>query len=652
MKFSQLTIGRKIALGFAAVSVLVTVVTTNAYLALGSAGRKLSQYASSAQETNAVADLEQAMLELKMQVNAFLAAGGGADPGAYEKAKAALNARLAVAERRITEASRAGQLAAAKRLLAEYDAAFYKLVENDRQLAAVDRDKIAPASESITADLQKMLTAARDLGDMNSAFKISNALKSFFECASHAGAFRLTSRPSEAAAAKDALAAAMAQIKALEKDQQDMEKIDATLKDAGKIALIQTVTSAASRFSAGLESAVSVKTERDRLIAGELNRIAPQFTTALASVRESVRGLQAELESRMLSEQRRNEIVVWWGTLGGCILGLIAVYWVARAITRPIGAVAERLANESTQTHSAAQQVSQVSQSMADGASRQAAAIEESSSALHEMASMTARNSENAQTAKILAGEARETADAGAREMDEMKAAMSAIKSSSSEISKIIKTIDEIAFQTNILALNAAVEAARAGDAGMGFGVVADEVRTLAQRCAQAARETADKISDSASKSEQGVAIGAKMAQNLGAIVERIRKLDEMIAGIAQASREQSEGIGQLNQTVAGMDKITQANAALSQQSAASSEELKAQAEQVHNAVADLMRMVGGTGVGLRAPAPVVSLSRPSSNGRSPVRRSSHGSNGKSGLRISSPLSSSANGDDHFVDEI
>jgi len=164
----------------------------------------------------------------------------------------------------------------------------------------------------------------------------------------------------------------------------------------------------------------------------------------------------------------------------------------------------------------------------------------------------------------------------------------------------------------------------------MGFGVVADEVRTLAQRCAQAARETADKISDSAAKSEQGVTISGKMAVNLSGIVERIRKLDEMIAGIAQASHEQSQGISQLNQTVAGMDKITQSNAALAQQSAASSDELKAQAEQVQNAVFDLMAMVDGQELHFASNPATGNSSSHRSSGRNGFHAS--GNNGQSPL--------------------
>jgi methyl-accepting chemotaxis protein len=631
MTYANLTIGRKITGGFALVFMLLTTVTAVAYLALGASGRNFGLYAASAQETNAAASLESAMLALKMQVNEFLATGSSDSVGQYDKAKTELDGDFAVAEQQIVDAGRAQELATAKKLLGQYDSAFRRIVENERQLGQVDRDTLTPASTEITGALQKMLTSARDQGDMNAAFTISSALKAFFECTSDMSSFLLTSRPEQAVAARSALDVTLGQIKKIEKDQVDLEKVDASLKDPAKEALIQSLQASAAGYASGLDRTVALKTERDQIAMNELNRIAPLFTAALATVRGAVRDFQSQLESRMRVEERRNQLVVTWGTLGGCLLVLGVAARLARGISRPIGLIATRLSSESAQTNAAAHQLSQVSQSIADGASQQASAIEESSSALHEMASMTTRNSENAQMAKTLASEARATADAGAREMEEMKAAMSAIKASSAEISKIIKTIDEIAFQTNILALNAAVEAARAGEAGAGFAVVADEVRTLAQRCAQAAHETSDKISDSASKSEQGVAISAKMAGNLGAIVERIRKLDEMIAGIAQASNEQSDGIGQLNNSMAGMDKVTQSNAALAQQSAASSDELKAQAEQVQVAVSELMKMVdgkSGAACGIPASSGIMSPVLPGSNGHG---SNGYGSNGRSG---------------------
>jgi len=208
---------------------------------------------------------------------------------------------------------------------------------------------------------------------------------------------------------------------------------------------------------------------------------------------------------------------------------------------------------------------------------------------------MTRSNADHAQKANDLAKQARAAADKGADDMQAMNAAMEAIKASSNDIAKIIKTIDEIAFQTNILALNAAVEAARAGEAGMGFAVVADEVRNLAQRSAQAAKETAAKIEGAIRKTAQGVDISGKVAQTLNEIVTKARQVDELAAEVASASREQTQGITQINAAVGQMDKVTQSNAANAEESAAAAEQLNAQAEAMKTAVAAVLKLVGGT---------------------------------------------------------
>jgi methyl-accepting chemotaxis protein len=175
--------------------------------------------------------------------------------------------------------------------------------------------------------------------------------------------------------------------------------------------------------------------------------------------------------------------------------------------------------------------------------------------------------------------------------MRAMVVAMDAIKSSSQNISKIIKTIDEIAFQTNILALNAAVEAARAGEAGAGFAVVAEEVRNLAQRSTVSARETAEKIEDSIGKSQQGVLLSDKVAAGLSTIVTRIREVDTVVGEIAVASTEQSRGIDQIQTAMSKMDTITQSTAASAEEGAATARELANQTQIVDSIVTQLQQL-------------------------------------------------------------
>ena len=277
-------------------------------------------------------------------------------------------------------------------------------------------------------------------------------------------------------------------------------------------------------------------------------------------------------------------------------LAIAAGMVIIRGINRTLQIAVGALDDAASQVAAASTQVSSSSQSLAEGASEQAASLEETSSSLEELSSMTTQNDSHAQTAKQLSGETREAADKGNADMEDMDHAMGAIKSSSNDISKIIKTIDEIAFQTNILALNAAVEAARAGEAGAGFAVVAEEVRALAQRSAASAKETANKIEVAIQSGEQGALISGKVAKSLGIIVERARKVDELVAGIARASQEQKEGIGQINTAVSQMDKVTQSNASGAEETAAASEELNAQAVAMKDTVSKLRNLVGGGG--------------------------------------------------------
>ena len=283
------------------------------------------------------------------------------------------------------------------------------------------------------------------------------------------------------------------------------------------------------------------------------------------------------------------------------LTGIAVAGWIAfslfrlRRIAATLGGVVEELTQVAGETTLAAAQISASSQVLAQGSSQQAASLQESAASSEEMSTMTQRNAENSSAvAAKMEMTSVQVAEANAR-LDQLVASMNEIDASSRKVSKIIRTIDEIAFQTNILALNAAVEAARAGEAGMGFAVVADEVRNLAQRCAQAARDTASIIEDSIGKTKGGKARLDSVTATIQSVTASAVEVQALVREIRTAGEQQARGIQQISAALHHMEQVTQQAAASSEESASAGEELSAQSVSMKATVARLAALVHGT---------------------------------------------------------
>ncbi len=321
----------------------------------------------------------------------------------------------------------------------------------------------------------------------------------------------------------------------------------------------------------------------------------------LDEIGQEFRGLQLKLLKEAEAEgekvaSRSN----WTMAVLACLIAAIA--WAAtiavRGINRTLVDSIGSLAESAEQVGGAASQVSASSQSLAQGTSEQAASVEETSSSSEEINSMARANSEKSLAAAALMGQSQQRFVETRNLLDQSVAAMSEINTQSDKIARIIKVIDEIAFQTNILALNAAVEAARAGEAGMGFAVVADEVRNLAQRCAQAAKDTSTLIEESIAKSNDGKAKVDHVADAFTAISDEVNKVKALVDEVSMGSLEQSKGIEQVRKAMTEIEQVTQRAAASAEESASASEELSAQSVALKDVVGRLAAMVGGTADG------------------------------------------------------
>lgn len=317
---------------------------------------------------------------------------------------------------------------------------------------------------------------------------------------------------------------------------------------------------------------------------------------------EKARTLVETEEKRLAEANAASEgqaVRARWLMTGLFVLSLpvvVVVLVTVQRITGMLRGVTGEITACATQVAGAAEQIASSSNSMSEVATRQASSLEETSASSQEMSSLTQKNAEASRHAASVMAEV----DGRVREANvtlaEMIASMREIRASSEKIAKIIKVIDEISFQTNILALNAAVEAARAGDAGMGFAVVADEVRRLAQRCAQAAGDTATLIEESIATSSEGSRKIENMAASVSSITDSTHRVKQLVDELQVSSHEQSQGIDQISSALTELESVTQQSAASAEQSASVSVSMSEQARLMKDVVRRLVAMVGEQG--------------------------------------------------------
>ncbi|MBU0992709.1 MAG: methyl-accepting chemotaxis protein [Proteobacteria bacterium] len=580
----KLSLGLKIALGFATVLIFLCIV---AFIGFNS----LSGVVDRAGKADDVNRIVKMIMDTRQQEKNYIIRGDAAYVKQVDDSIQALIDQATETKNKFNQKTNKDQMDQVIERINSYSSAFkeYQKLNFEKSKALEDMRYVATTvlsqSEAIRADQKKQLdelkkqNTASDIID-DKLFKADDAnriIKWFADARINEKEFIISGGDTKW---RDIVDANLARILELSNDlksrftlQKNIDQINAVISG------IQEYHKAFNTFALQLEKQKSA--DDDMVVAA---RKANDVCVTSRADQKTAMNNQISIANK----------VITIGTIIAVLLGILFAFLITKSITGPVNRIIAGLNEGAAQVASASGQVSSSSQSMAEGASEQAASIEETSSSMEEISSMTKRNAENAGQADNLMKEANQVVATANSSMDQLTRSMEDITTASEETSKIIKTIDEIAFQTNLLALNAAVEAARAGESGAGFAVVADEVRNLAMRASDAAKNTAQLIEGTVKKINDGSKLVTATSDVFSKVATSTAKVGEIVSEIAEASKEQTNGIEQVNLAITEMDKVVQQNAASAEETASAAEEMSAQAVQLKEYVDDLVVMVTG----------------------------------------------------------
>ena len=615
----NMRLGTQIGLGFAAVLALLIIISTAAYIGLGSAVNGFNDYRGLARDANLAGRLQANMLLARLYAKDYILTKSDQSVGNFKERFGKMEEFVDEAKREIQKPERAKNVALIATEVGAYGKHFDRVVEYMQERDRVVKGRLDPNGLAARQEMTNIMDSAYKDGDAEAAYYAGRLQESLLLARLYAVKYLTTNSQADADRAHKELD---------EEVVQRFKDLDSRVENPGRRAHLAKFKEHIDEYAAALDDINRIINERNAVIKGELDRIGPVVAQAAEDVKLSVQADQDVLGPEVKRSNENTVATVLWLSGGSLLLGAVLSWFLVRVIKRPLGGepsdmeriarslaggdlkirfdnaenatgvyaamrdMVDNLRDIVAKVQHATDEVANGSGEIAQGNSdlsqrteEQASSLEETASSMEELTSTVKQNADNARQANQLAAGARGEAEKGGEVVSQAVTAMSEINASSKKIADIIGVIDEIAFQTNLLALNAAVEAARAGEQGRGFAVVAQEVRKLAQRSADSAKEISELIKDSVTKVEEGSKLVDASGAALDEILQAVKNVTDVVSEIAAASAEQTTGIEQVNKAITQMDEVTQQNAALVEEAAAASKSLEEQAANMRQVI-------------------------------------------------------------------